>query len=157
MKKILLIVAVAFLISGCNKLKALNFSSKNSSVSKNTKEEQKSPFEINESEYKTYGKLRPYYELGYDDNKHAFLTDTHNKIQIVFMCKEFGCYVKEDFLTHYDAAIKEDRNLEDAFSGIIEWCIERASKQETVRSKHFKSDIERYYILYEVAYCNFHI
>lgn len=110
------------------------------------------------TEYKTYGKLRPFYELGYDDNYHAYLTDEKSKIQIVFLCSSYVTdYMKEDFLNHYDEAIKENRDLENAFSYVIEWCIEKASKHEVVWSNHFNCDIERYYVPYNIAQGLFHI
>ena len=158
MKKLLFIITLAFLISGCSKLKQFYFKDVKVSGVENTKEEPKSPFEIDELEYRVYGKIRPFYELGYDDNYHAYLTDMNSKIQIVFLCSSYYTdYMKEDFLNHYDEAIKENRDLEDAFSYVIEWCIEKASKHEVVWSNHFNCDIERYYVSYNIAQGLFHI
>lgn len=65
--------------------------------------------------------------------------------------------MKEDFLQHYDDAIKENRDLKDILAIVIEWCKELSIKQETVWDEHFQSDITRYYVPYTSAYKFFHI
>lgn len=157
MEKLLFAITVTFLITSCSKLKIFNFNSNDSSAVENDKEEPKSPFDVDDSEYKVYGNLRPCYELGFDNNNHAFLTDTRNNIQIVFMCDGYGYYAKEDFLTHYDEAIAENRDLKEAFSYVIEWCVEQAFKQDSVWSDHFNCNITRYFVSYHDAYGLFHI
>lgn len=124
---------------------------------KNLFEPEKS-YNMDLTEYKIYGQLRPGYELGYDDNYHAYLTDKRSGKQIVFLCSSWEpSYVKEDFLKHYDDAIAEDRDLKDVLANVIEWCKERAVKQEIIFDEHFNRDIERYYVMYTVGYACFHI
>ncbi|MCR5495193.1 MAG: hypothetical protein K6F15_06100 [Treponema sp.] len=116
------------------------------------------PFFIDEKNYTFYGIVQPVYELGFDDNNHAYLTDTRNKVQIVFLCSTTNKdYAKEDFLTHYDAAIKNKIDLDKTFISIINWCKEKSVKNETITSEHFNSELTRYYVYYNDAYCLFHM
>ena len=78
--------------------------------------------------------------------------------QVFFLCSSYEPdYMKEDFLQHYDDAIKENRDLKDILAIVIEWCKELSIKQETVWDEHFQSEITRYYVPYTFAYKFFHI
>lgn len=115
-------------------------------------------FFIDEQKYISYGVVQPVYELGFDDNNHAYLTDTRNKVQIVFLCSATNKdYAKEDFLTHYDTAIKNQIDLDKTFISIINWCKEKSVKNETITSEYFNSELTRYYVYYNDAYCLFHM
>lgn len=120
----------------------------------------KDEFHVNEKNYVVYGNVRPSFEFGYDDNYHAFYTDTKTGNQLVFICsKTNGYYSKEEFLHHFDMTIKENPDLTDTFECTFKWCSERAIKVEKVKSKHFKTEITRYFVDYEDGriYGCFHI
>lgn len=55
----------------------------NSSEVKPKFEPEKS-FNLDLYEYKVYGNIQPSYELGYDDNYHAYLTDLRTFQQVFF-------------------------------------------------------------------------
>ena len=159
MKKILVLIALIplFYLSCKQKQQTVNENLRSEMEIKTMETESRDSFSVDESKYELYGSLRPGYELGFDDNNHAFLTDKRSNLQIVFMCSPYGQYAKEDFLTHYDEAIKEDRDLKEVLSDIIEWCKQYSEKEETLRSEHFQSTITRFYVPYEKAYSSFHI
>lgn len=116
-----------------------------------------SPLDIIDANYQLYGKLKPGYEIGYDEYHHAFLTDTRTNLQIVFLCDEIGDYSKYDFLWIYEKAIKEDLDLKEKLADKIEDLKPYAQKQETVYSDHFKANITRYFVSYKAVYGHFHI
>lgn len=159
MKKLIFTISVAILILGCSKVKSAN--SDNNKIS-TTEEEPKrqipeSPLDIIDANYQLYGKLKPGYEIGYDEYHHAFLTDTRTNLQIVFLCDEIGDYSKYDFLWIYEKAIKEDLDLKEKLADKIEDLKPYAQKQETVYSDHFKANITRYFVSYKAVYGHFHI
>jgi len=157
MKKLIFAISFAILILGCSKIKQIYIDDSQTSKIEIDIEEQKNPFYVNESKYQVFGKIKPTYELGFDDNNHAFLTDTHSNSQVVFMCDEYGYYTKEDYLHIYDITIKEDLDLKEKLADKIEDLKPYAQKQETVYSDHFKANITRYFVSYKAVYGHFHI
>lgn len=158
MKKLLFAITVTFLITSCSKLKIFNFNSNDSSAIENDKEEPKSPFDVDDSEYKVFGKIRPHYELGFDDNNHAFLTDTRSNQQIVFICIENNPYYsKEEYLHIYDITIRDDLDLKEKLADRINDLKQYSQKEETVWSEHFNANITRYFVSYMEVHGMFHI
>lgn len=160
---IFFVVLFSIIFTSCYKEKKIisndvkNSNEINSSEVRPKFEPEKS-FNLDLYEYKVYGNIQPSYELGYDDNYHAYLTDLRTMQQVVFLCSSYEPdYMKEDFLQNYDDAIKENRDLKDILAIRIEWCKELSIKQETVWDEHFQSDITRYYVPYTSAYKFFHI
>ncbi|MCR5494548.1 MAG: hypothetical protein K6F15_02835 [Treponema sp.] len=102
-----------------------------------------------------------YYEVGFDSRNNVYLTDTRSKEQIVFICDDvpYSDYSKEDLLKHY----KNDKH--DSYSEFgdysvksrMEVCKKKSTNSEVIYSKHFKSNITRYYVTYEKVYFLFHM
>ncbi len=110
------------------------------------------------TEYKVYGHLKPAYEFGYDDNYHAYLTDLRTNRQVVFLCSSYDpSYMKEEFFDIYKDAFDEDRDVGNGLAYRIEWCKEIAVKKESFFDEHFGCVIERYYVKYTDAYRFFHV
>ena len=160
---IFFVILFSIIFTSCYKGKNITSNSTKDSNEINSSEvkpkfEPEKSFNLDLYEYKVYGNIQPSYELGYDDNYHAYLTDLRTFQQVFFLCSSYEPdYMKEDFLQHYDDAIKENRDLKDILAIVIEWCKELSIKQETVWDEHFQSEITRYYVPYTFAYKFFHI
>lgn len=112
-------------------------------------------------DYVFYGTETGYYEIGYDSNNRVYFTDTRSKIQIAYICEgaPYGNYSKEDLLKHFH--VDENATYTEMGDYLnkmeIESCIYVAEGKEEIYSKHFKSQITRYYVTYKNVYDHFHM
>lgn len=159
----LLLIFVFLMFSSCSKSEKKAVLVENNPVTEEKKEkfvpfQPEDDFNMELTEYKVYGRLKPGYELGYDDNLHAYLTDLRTHKQIVFLCAAYDCrYTKDEFLHIYDDSIAADRDVKEGLAISINWCIDIAKKHETVWDEHFEFNIERYYVDYRDAYSFYHV
>lgn len=160
---IFFVVLFSIIFTSCYKGKNITSNATKDSNEINSSEvkpkfEPEKSFNLDLYEYKVYGNIQPSYELGYDDNYHAYLTDLRTNRQVVFLCSSYDpSYMKEEFFDIYKDAFDEDRDVGNGLAYRIEWCKEIAVKKESFFDEHFGCVIERYYVKYTDAYRFFHV
>ncbi len=127
MKKLLFIITLAFLISGCSK-------------------------PIN---YKSCVGYSENVEVAIDDDNNAYITDLDRNIQIILVCHIKNGYRNQDFANQiYNEVLVwhpswNKNEMESYGKSRIDYCVPEAFKIKEEYDSHFKRELKKYYVFYK--------